>query len=544
MRRIGVISDVHGNLLALKAVLADAEREGCHEVWCLGDTFTGADAIACFDLVRERCKHVLFGNHEEMVLIAKTERHSFSQKAAPDSPIGLGKAQLDERPDLAAALADLRPLETIPALGGDIVLAHGSPHGPVWHWVKSAHDVELAFRAAPHAQLLLVGHTHAAAIAIDADGLGTPTSFLVGEAALADGYELDGRPALVNPGSVGDPPPGIRASWGILTLDEDGGPRRFDWRFLTPVSLEETRLPSETIFPLADALTALEDLSIGDALGERYFGHPEEANARITARTLPDGPWRWTDDTLMACSIVDALARDGELQAATLHASLARHVDLDRGYGPATRDFLLRSRVFASESASELFDGQGSYGNGAAARVAPLGAWHAYDGEAALVAAAECSATVTHTHAEGRAGAIAVAVAAALATRGRNDPAPSPAEFLAGVLELTPRSRVAEGLALARSLAPKASGALAAGVLGNGRDIAAHDTVPFALWAAACSLDNYEATFWRAVSGLGDRDTTCAIACAVVACRIGTSGIPVEWRARREPLPAWLPVSA
>lgn len=129
-----------------------------------------------------------------------------------------------------AAVADLRPLETIPAPGGDIVLAHGSPHGPVWHWVKSGDDVELAFRAAPHAQLILVGHTHAAALAIGADALGTHTFFLVGEAALANGYELDGRPVLVNPGSVDDPPPGIRSSWGILTLDDDGRPRRFDWR--------------------------------------------------------------------------------------------------------------------------------------------------------------------------------------------------------------------------------------------------------------------------------------------------------------------------
>ena len=69
MRRIGVISDVHGNLPALEAVLANAEGEECREVWCLGDTFTGADSVGCFDLVRERCKHVLFGNHEEMVLI-------------------------------------------------------------------------------------------------------------------------------------------------------------------------------------------------------------------------------------------------------------------------------------------------------------------------------------------------------------------------------------------------------------------------------------------------------------------------------------------
>ena len=45
------------------------------------------------------------------------------------------------------------------------------------------------------------------------------------------------------------------------------------------------------------------------------------------------------------------------------------------------------------------------------------------------------------------------------------------------------------------------------------------------------------ATFWRTVAGLGDRDTTCAIACALVACRTGEDDVLREWSARVEPLP-------
>ena len=76
---------------------------------------------------------------------------------------------------------------------------------------------------------------------------------------------------------------------------------------------------------------------------------------------------------------------------------------------------------------------------------------------------------------------------------------------------------------------------------GSGQACAAFDTVPFALWAAACSPDDFAETFWRTVAGLGDRDTTCAIACSVTAARVGPEGIPLNWLLAREPLPSWVP---
>src|SRR5262245_63984537 len=69
--------------------------------------------------------------------------------------------------------------------------------------------------------------------------------------------------------------------------------------------------------------------------------------------------------------------------------------------------------------------------------------------------------------------------------------------------------------------------------------LTAPGTVPFALWCAAQHLDDYEEALWLTVSGLGDRDTTCAIAGGIVACCTGAEGIPAAWRAAREPLPEW-----
>lgn len=89
----------------------------------------------------------------------------------------------------------------------------------------------------------------------------------------------------------------------------------------------------------------------------------------------------------------------------------------------------------------------------------------------------------------------------------------------------------------ARNLAPGSSVLLAVRALGNGTGISAQDTVPFTLWCAAQHLDNFEAALWLTISGLGDRDTTCAIVGGIVAGCTGTEGIPAAWLAARESLP-------
>jgi ADP-ribosylglycohydrolase len=79
----------------------------------------------------------------------------------------------------------------------------------------------------------------------------------------------------------------------------------------------------------------------------------------------------------------------------------------------------------------------------------------------------------------------------------------------------------------------------AVAVLGNGARISAQDTVPFCLWAAAHHLDDYQDALWTTVSGLGDRDTTCAIVGGIVAMSAGFESIPKSWLESREPIPAW-----
>ena len=61
--KIAIISDIHSNLTALKAVLEDIKSRGCDKIFCLGDTIAkGVHSKECVKLVRENCEVVLRGN--------------------------------------------------------------------------------------------------------------------------------------------------------------------------------------------------------------------------------------------------------------------------------------------------------------------------------------------------------------------------------------------------------------------------------------------------------------------------------------------------
>ncbi|MCT9137526.1 ADP-ribosylglycohydrolase family protein [Streptomyces violarus] len=288
------------------------------------------------------------------------------------------------------------------------------------------------------------------------------------------------------------------------------------------------------------ALASLRGLSVGDALGSQYFvpvNYP-----LLKRREVPSGPWQWTDDTEMAGSVVAVLAAHHRVDQDALARSFAEHHDFDRGYGPAVNRLLRLVREGGDwrELAAALFNGQGSWGNGAAMRIAPLGAWYAGDPEQATHQA-EISAYTTHQHREAVVGAMAVAAAAAF-TAAPGGP-PGAEALLDGVIDLVPKSAVGAGLRRARDMLDYGDPATVAAVLGCGRRTTAHDTVPFALWSAARSLGDYEQAFWTTAQVGGDVDTTCAIVGGVIAAgKVGTP--PAEWVGRTEPLPDWVPASA
>ncbi|MFJ9885010.1 ADP-ribosylglycohydrolase family protein [Streptomyces sp. NPDC091287] len=296
-----------------------------------------------------------------------------------------------------------------------------------------------------------------------------------------------------------------------------------------------TNPPAATAAGRAAARRSLESLALGDAFGERWFPlfrEPRQAVNEIRARRTPPEPrWHWTDDTALALALTRSLDEHGHVDQDHLALCYALAFDADqaRGYGHGMHLLLpqlLEAPADWRTLAPRLFDG-GSLGNGAAMRVAPLGARFHEDLDH-VAAQAALSAEVTHAHSDGIAGAVAVAVAAALSARGELT--------LDAVADRTPEGPVRDGVRRAARTPFTTEPWKAADLLGNGQRIRADDTVPFALWTATRHGDDLEAALWATAEGLGDVDTTCAITGGVVGAATGTAGAPEDWLRRREPL--------
>lgn len=301
-----------------------------------------------------------------------------------------------------------------------------------------------------------------------------------------------------------------------------------------------TPLPLDHAVRMERACLALDGLSVGDAFGQRFFYPFMERFLVEGQRPFPQAPWPYTDDTEMALGITQVLDQHGHIHQDTLAHTFARRYwrNPSRGYGGGAQRILqsIAHGLHWRRVAQQEFDGQGSMGNGAAMRVAPVGAYFADDLQR-VVNEARASAEVTHAHPDGQAGAIAIAVATAWAWRVGTEQEPNvPQRLIEVALEHTPAGDTRRGIEQARTVAFDTSPEAAAVLLGSGHRVISSDTVPFTLWCAARHLDNYEEALWFTVAGLGDRDTTCAIVGGIVALAVGRSSIPDEWLQARERL--------
>jgi predicted phosphodiesterase len=208
---IAIISDVHGNLPALEAVLADIDAAKPEEVWNLGDVVGyGAEPNECVELVRERCTVSLAGNHDLAVLDA-IDVSTFSPAAAEAAQWTRAKLTEAAREFLASLHAADESHE--------VALYHASPRDHVWEYVLWPEQAgECIARQAT--RVALIGHSHIALCFRAAEG-GDPDATEGAQVSAGTKLDIgDGR-WLVNPGSVGQPRDGDpRAAW--LELDTEG----------------------------------------------------------------------------------------------------------------------------------------------------------------------------------------------------------------------------------------------------------------------------------------------------------------------------------
>ena len=287
------------------------------------------------------------------------------------------------------------------------------------------------------------------------------------------------------------------------------------------------------------ALLSLEGLSIGDSFGQKFFIEQNKAIQAIDLRILPSEPWYYTDDTVMAISIVETLNKFGLIEQDYLARLFARKYieEPNRGYGSSAAKALREISEGADwrQVSNRAFSGMGSMGNGGAMRAAPIGAYF-FDNYEKLVEEAVASCEVTHAHPEAKAGTIAVAVAAAYCVRQSLGLISSDEkDLLQTIIEFTPISDTRSRIKRATNIAYDSHLDYAIFLLGNGSHLCSYDTVPIALWFVAGN-DNFEDALWNAVAVLGDRDTICAIVGSLVALTITQEHLPKIWIESREPL--------
>ena len=303
------------------------------------------------------------------------------------------------------------------------------------------------------------------------------------------------------------------------------------------------------MLPIERARVSLLGLAVGDAFGAMLDGYGADLPRRAAKRLISmQRPWRWTDDTAMAISIVEVLASHEAIDPDTLARAFTLRFQREPGRGYGAGAFDLFRRVCAGGDwrveVARLFGGKGSYGNGAAMRAAPIGAYFAGDLERVKCEALR-SAEPTHAHPDGASGAVAVAIAAALA----QSHAPR-AQILEEVTRWTPAGPTHDKLRRATDLGLDFDVRFAGEELGTGANVTSRDTVPFAVWVAARHLDSYEEALWTATAhpdldhagnalslSAIDRDTIGAIVGGIVACAVGAAGIPLLWREAAEQLP-------
>ena len=248
--RIGIISDIHSNLEALQAVLAEIDSRGVEAVVCLGDLVGyNADPDACVTSVMSRSAQVVRGNHDKAV--AGILDVQWFNPAARAAALWTRQAV---RPDTLATIRELARGPCLLAVDQSVVLCHGTPFDEDVYLMDegSVLDTYAALDAEfPGARICFNGHTHVPLV-VRRPRVGGPPQVI----RRAESVELDPRMVyLVNPGSVGQPRDGIAsASFGIL----DTG-RMVYTNVRTPYAVQETQrkirnagLPASLAYRLAE----------------------------------------------------------------------------------------------------------------------------------------------------------------------------------------------------------------------------------------------------------------------------------------------------
>lgn len=198
--KCAIISDIHANLAALEAVLADIDSIGdISEIWCLGDIVGyGPQPVECYHLAMERCSIVIKGNHEKALEPNGGER--FNERAR--RAISWTHDTISALPDGGQILTDISNLPTN-FTRENMLFVHGSPSDPTNEYLMPRDSIkrEKMRRQFPMFETYcFVGHTHFPGVIEEGEVFVKPEDMMMGI------YFLDNAcKAIINVGSVGQP---------------------------------------------------------------------------------------------------------------------------------------------------------------------------------------------------------------------------------------------------------------------------------------------------------------------------------------------------
>lgn len=212
-----IISDIHGNLEAVTAVLAHIATHSpkVDEIFCLGDVIGyGPNPCECLDKVIENCKLALLGNHDQGALFdpegfnSGAERAIFWTRDQLENGVGT-RAQIDRRWDFLGALPRTHK-------DGQWLYVHGSARNPVNEYVfpediYNQKKMEKLFSLVPKG--CFQGHTHVPGVFTESRNFLTPeeTNY---------SYEITNQKFMVNVGSVGQPRDGDPRPCYVIQEDD------------------------------------------------------------------------------------------------------------------------------------------------------------------------------------------------------------------------------------------------------------------------------------------------------------------------------------
>lgn len=225
-----LISDIHGNIEALTAVVADIQSQDISEVFCLGDVIGyGPNPCECIDKVMELTKMCILGNHDQGALF---DPEGFSSGA--ERAIFWTRSQLERNNDgdknvrRWAYLCELNRTYR----DGDMLFVHGSARSPLNEYVfpedvYNAKKLEKIFSLIP--KHCFQGHTHVPGVFTEDSRFYSPTD-------LGGRYRLTDQKAMINVGSVGQPRDSDTRSCYVVVDEETVEFRRVEYPIDTTVA--------------------------------------------------------------------------------------------------------------------------------------------------------------------------------------------------------------------------------------------------------------------------------------------------------------------